>query len=559
MYGGGQKGLELKFNFINKNSNDFKLENGCKFSLIEGKYFQINYSSYKRMAGRKMSSLNPCTKYRVELMIKNLAAKSRFSYENFVTTRPENNMVLELLTANVSATSVTFKTASKVADACFVRYQLTVKNALKEVIYENSSIVTSEILLESLSPSHAYSAQIVAFDDKASKISSKLLEFKTKSNDKCNEINEPEIQIEKKNLASDSVLLKWNSNSAENIHHLEIIDATGNFVFSANFSNNSAPINNLRACNEYTARITIPCATKIASTNFRTLASMPGDVRDINFNSNHTHSMISWNPPELNADCITNYVIKFQKVKGSSNDSTSFIVEKNKSLLVLPRRPYAKKLNIYVYANWNTLDNNNTAINNSSGKEFEHIDANKFIVDDAISEFRLSPSELQLRWSLNVNFVDILKEYQVYFLDKVLTTSQPLINLKIDACRMNYTISIRCSSQGGNFGPNITYHTSLDDDAVQLSAISESSFSFKEINNSFLISWMPSKEEAPCIAYYDITLNDQNFKTTESMKEFHDFLPCITYRIGVTPVTEKGTKGKSTFYEFTTNVISESI
>lgn len=501
-----------------------------------------------------MSALQPCTKYRLDLTIKNLADKAQFSYENFVTSRPENNMVLELVPVNVSDTSVTFKTASKVSDACFVRYQLTVKNALKEVIYENSSIITSEMSLESLSPSQTYSAQILAFDDKTSKISSKVIEFKTKSNDKCNEINEPDALIEKKNLASDSVLLKWNSNSAENIHHLEIIDATGSSVFSANVSNNSAPINNLKACNEYTARLTIPCATKVASTNFRTLASMPGEVRDINFNSNHTHSMISWSPPELNVDCITNYVIKLQKAKGS-NDSISFIVDKNKSSLVLPRRPYSKKLTVHVYANWSTL-NNSVVINNSTGKEFEHIDTNKFIVE-AISEFRLSPSELQLRWSLNVNFADILKEFQVFYLDKVITTNQPLINLKIKACKVNYTILIRCSSHSGNFGPNITYQTSLDDDSVQLSAISESSFSYKETNNSFRISWIATKEEAPCIAFYEITLNDQNFKSNESMKEFHDFLPCITYRLGVTPVSERGTKGKITFYEFTTNVIGE--
>jgi hypothetical protein len=153
--------------------------------------------------------------------------------------------------------------------------------------------------------------------------------------------------------------------------------------------------------------------------------------------------------------------------------------------------------------------------------------------------------------------VEILKEFQIFHDGKTFTSDQTLINLEIDACRKNYTIMIRCASNSGNFGPNVSYHTNLDDDSVPLSAISETDFSFTQTSDELLISWMPNRKEAPCIESYDVLINDQNFKTEEPKAKLNDFLPCITYSVRVTPITEKDTRGESTIYEFTTNVIGE--
>lgn len=266
------------------------------------------------MQKNKLSSLQPCSKYRVELKFKNLATKTDFIYENFVTTKPDGKMAFELLAENVTDTSVTFMTKTVSADACFVRYHLSVKDDLKEIIFENSTLSEKIINLSTLTPSKSYSAQILAFDDKGSKISSNLINFKTKSSDNCNEIN-PNPSINIKTIKSDSVALKWSSDSPENIYHIEIINEEGNSVFSGKFSNNSATINNLNACRDYIARLSIPCATKVVSKNFQTLKSRPGEVRDIHFDSNHTHSMISWSAPENNFECVTNYSVEVGKHK----------------------------------------------------------------------------------------------------------------------------------------------------------------------------------------------------------------------------------------------------
>lgn len=266
----------------------------------------------------KLSKLEPCTKYRVELKVKNQASKKDLIYENFVTTKPENNMALELIAENVSDSSVTFKTKSNSTDACFVRYQLSVKNDMKELIFDNSTIAGKIINLPNLSPSQAYTAQIHAFDDKGSKITSKIINFKTKPNDKCNEVD-PNLTIDVKNIKSDSVRLKWTSDSPKNIFYIEVLDTSGNSIFAGNYSNNSATIDSLKACRDYTARLSIPCATKIATKSFQTLKSRPGEVRDIIFNSNHTHSMISWTASELNFDCVSNYTVEVAKHKVGLN------------------------------------------------------------------------------------------------------------------------------------------------------------------------------------------------------------------------------------------------
>lgn len=281
---------------------------------MDGKYFIGGRTSFFRMQKNKLNNLQPCSKYRIELKFKNLASKKDLIYEDFVTTKPDGKMALELVTENVTDTSVTFSTKTVSADACFVQFHLSVKNDLKEIIFDNSTLNEKIINLSNLLPSKTYEAQLKAFDDKGSKIVSNPINFKTKSNENCNEID-PKTSINIKNIKSDSVTLKWTSDSPENIYHIEILDQIGNSVFTGKFSNNSATINNLNACRDYTARLSIPCATKVVTEKFQTLKSRPGEVRDIHFDSNHTHSMISWSAPENNFECVTNYTVEVGKHK----------------------------------------------------------------------------------------------------------------------------------------------------------------------------------------------------------------------------------------------------
>lgn len=202
-----------------------------------------------------------------------------------------------------------------------------------------------------------------------------------------------------------------------------------------------------------------------------------------------------------------------------------------------------------ISVNWNTF---NESVKKES--EFEHIDLEKFIVTDIV-EFRLSPTELQLRWAFNL--MEVLKEFQIFHDGKVFYSNKSIINFEIDACRKNYTIMIRCASFGGNFGPNVSYHTNLNDDSVPLSAISQTAFSVVQSNDELMISWIPNVKEAPCIKSYDVLINDENLNTEEPKAMLNDFLPCITYSVQVTPITEKGTRGESAIYEFTTNVVGE--
>lgn len=259
----------------------------------------------------KMNNLQPCTKYRVELRVKNLANKKDFMYESFVMTKPESNMALELITENVTDTAVTFSTRSKSADACFVRYELSVRNSLQEIIYENST-ADKNMIVTDLLPSNEYTANLTAFDDKDSKVSTNILSFKTLSNENCNEVD-TNLMIDVKNIKSDSALLKWSSDSPEIIYHIAVLDQSGKSIFAGKFSNHSATINNLEACRDYTARLSTPCATKIATKGFQTLKGTPGGVEEIILNSNHTHSMISWTTSEINVGCVVNYTVETPK------------------------------------------------------------------------------------------------------------------------------------------------------------------------------------------------------------------------------------------------------
>lgn len=545
-YGGGSLGLEFKFDF-GKADKHFKVHE-CNFEIREVKTSTSGTNSYKKQSHkRKMSGLQACTKYKVIITVKNLASNEIFDYENFVMTKPDKTSKIKLTKDNVSNSSVDLAWTTN-TKGCLLNYDVTVTNDKKEVVSKIENIQSTSLTLNDLLPAHEYSVQVTGRDDKNSKLPSNDVNFKTNSSEM--DMNSVDILLQVTKVYAHSAELMWNmSHAMANInYHLIVADDDGKIICNKNLTETSFVVKNLKACKWYNA--TIVALTKSSSAKFYTPFEKPSEVTKINYTWNDKKSIISWNKPEINADCVTEYKVKCQKARGNDSIPTFWTVTKNETTLVVDRLEYAKKIFINVYANWNTSQNSTRLI------EFEHFNYDDFVVK-GIREFRLSATELQLLWSFDSFYSNIFKEFQIEFNGNTMLTNKTLVNLNIEACEKNYTIIIRCMSISGNAGSNVTYQTHLNDNDVQLSALTDTDIHVEQTREKVLLSWTPNEHEAPCIDQYEIEFLNNISTHTEPKMELSELSPCITYQIDITPKSKSRRRGDTKQFEFTTDTLGK--
>lgn len=495
---------------------------------------QIKEKNYKNQPKGSLNGLQPCTKYKVLMNIKNVASKKNFDYENVVSTRPESStkINLSLQEAKDDFAILTYK--STTAD-CIEQYVAVLRDENRNEV-KNLTLKDKTFKFDDLSLSELYKAQIIATDDKGTKILSNEQPI-TKS-----------VEMEAKDVKADSVRLEWDPNDFDIDYRLEIVDQSGNKILDNKLKDNLIDLHNLTACTKYSAKVYVD-TLEIGSLVFSTEKSTPGLVEDVNFHSNSTFSTISWKHPKINPSCVVSYTVK------AKNDKTVLnkIVAKTQTSITTNRLPYSRKISIHVYANYDTSDN---ATINSTDSEFENFNVDEFVVD-TIKEFRRSPAEMQLSWGFDTSFTssDILDYFEVFFEGTTHKTNKTLINLIIQPCHKTYTIAIRCVSKAGSIGRNVTYEMHLNDSALVLSAIDKESINVQHKNKSLVIVWQADVHEAPCIAYYEIKFAEEVFKTNKTEMEINKFDSCMPYQMTITPISESGTRGATTNYEFETKVL----
>ncbi|KAG5684087.1 hypothetical protein PVAND_013336 [Polypedilum vanderplanki] len=577
-YSGGQKGLKLNFD-LTKNTFDHQ---GCKFEIK--KMETRVYGSNSRKSVKIQNALNgliACTEYTVFLKILNKQSKKEFEYENVVRTKPDNvETKINLSVKNVTENSVDLDWSTN-SKGCLLSYGIIVKNKQDEIVKNITDVKGNPHTLTNLTLPGNFTVLVIGFDDKGSKISSNVANFRiigdeieestTKyehatthqsevknSTTIRNEIESDydenlEISLYVVNVDTKSVELKWNcsyDDMKDLVYHLMIHDSQRKLIFDKNISNDNSIIikDVLEPCNLYNASVSVYDHTK--SIEFTTKEMQPGNVTNFNFQSNETHSKISWMRPTENGDCVTNYKIT---CKGSFDNSISFTrIFTNKSTsYVFNKLPYSTEITFHVYANWSTLDSNQTSV---LIKSFEHFDKNKFVVEN-VREFRLSVTEVHILWSFNSVYMTIFKEFQISVGNQQFNTTNHYINFEIDACvGKNYTVIIKCISMEGTAGKNVIYQTQLDDNDVQLSAINDRDIKVKQTDEKIIIEWKPNVKEKSCIGHYEVEYLNNVTIYEQPRMEIHKFISCVTYQIGITPVTKKGRAGKEKVFEFDTNV-----
>lgn len=484
-----------------------------------------------------------------------MASNKFFEYDNFVTTRPETATTKIQISLESSGENSANFSYSSTKSGCLTEYVAYVKDFKKKTV-QNVTLSHKYFTIDSLTSSKPYTVQIIAKDDKGSKILSDEVEFKLTSN----EVEGIDVELDVFNITSNSATLKWKFIDDFNTEELKldffvtVTDADGNKVLDTKTNNYFLNVPKLKPCTEYSAQIH-DTFTSMAL-NFTTAYEKPSLPRKVQYSVNSTSSTISWLPPEVNPNCVHNYTIDYNlyKVKTFTDSKTAtVIVPKSQTFITIDRLPYSKKVYINVNANYDTSTN---ATRKGTYAEFENFNIDDFVVT-TIQEFRLATAEVQFQWGFDLSFNEtkVLDYFEVFFDDKTIKTVKNLVNIKIKSCNRNYTVTIRCVSKAGTVGPNVTHATSLNDKEVPLSSIDMSNINVNQNSESINVTWMPNESEAACIAYYDVQFGEDVFQPSEPKMVIKKFDSCLLYQLSITPVSESGTRGGTTIYEFETNVL----
>lgn len=533
---------------MSKDKASFKVEN-CEFVLKETRVLVPGARSYKKQGDKKkLVNLKPCSRYDVILMIQNPETKKEFSYQNIVFTKldSKNRIVLKVDKVGNESASLSWNYAEL---SCVINFKLSVNNKKNETVFEEGNVKDGSLVVGNLSACDIYSAQVIADTARNEKLQSQERTFILKS-DK----NVEDLQLNIDELSSNAVTLSWKSNTLACMleYKLKLRDGDDKIIYAASVFTNSAVISNLTSCSDYSVELIVLDDEKLAlkAVN-KTFVTRSTPIDNLEIKATGSKVRISWTPPEK-LDCVVNYNLSYTvencnfKIDDNISCYYTETVDRNSRSVSLTSLPLAERFSLMFYVNELTSVDARQAIN----RTFSTIDYEKFLVQN-INEFRKESTELQLRWSIENYFSTILKHFEVFVDEEVITTVKASTIINIAACKRNYSVVIRCVSFDGVNGPNISYQTNLNDDDVQLSSL-QNSVKYKQVDETIVISWMSSVYEQPCISYYEIDFNKQNFKTDETQTEINEFVPCIAYEIDITPISYGGRRGITATFEFTT-------
>lgn len=533
--------------FAFTDNKKFKVEN-CQFVLMKTEIKALDAKAFKPQRDvKKLGGLEPCTKYEIKLTIQNPAMKT-FTYHNFVFTKLDAETKLLVKVDKAADDSARLSWSVPKSDAsCLTNFVVTVKDKKNQTVF-TERVTDRTVVVPSLPQCEIFTAQVTAHSVKDETVSSQLETFSLKPNGEEN-INKLELNVDE--VLRDSVSLSWTSDSTNCLqeYRLKLRDRDDKIIYDASVFTNSTVISDLTSCNNYSVELIALGDDKTAvKAAIKTFYVHSRPIENATISMNNTRATITWIAPP-NLDCVANFTVAYIIDACDSNAvedascSGSQIVDKTKTTAKFSSLPLAERFTLNIYANEVTSLGD---ARQAKSWTFDTIDYGKFIVQN-ILEFRRDSKELQLQWA-DIGLKKILKHFEVFFEGKVLTTERHSIVLNISGCNKSHAVVIRCISTDGYKGANVTYHTKLSDDFT-LSPVAN--FRYEPSAESGVVSWSFDKDEASCIAHFEIDFNDYQAETKKARFDVGDIAPCTVYEITVTPISLNLKAGMVETFHFT--------
>ncbi|CAO1305853.1 unnamed protein product [Diamesa serratosioi] len=363
-------------------------------------------------------------------------------------------------------------------------------------------------------------------------------------------------KIDKISPDYESVTLSWSSKSNGCISKYHVnVKSYNKSIAHETTNKTSATIKNLQSCRTYVVELSVydndSKSIEEYSKSFDTKVVKPGKVTKVKVSVNETEAVITWDPPDTGFECIQGYILTYKAASCLDTNQTScWIIVKNikkqQTDYKLKNLLSAEKYLFQVYANEITsLPANASQLNYW---EFKTINYEHFVVHN-IREFRNSPTELQLIWSIDSLYTKLLKHYEITIANKVYETDKNNYNISIAACKTNYSINIRAVDKDGVKGQSTLYKTLLNDDDVVLSTTMN--HQMKQLVNSVLISWDTLKSEEICILHYEIKSIEGTSIVYKPEFELKTVTSCVLSDIEITAVSLTNLPGNAIRFEFT--------
>lgn len=369
-------------------------------------------------------------------------------------------------------------------------------------------------------------------------------------------------KIDKISPDTESVTLSWSSKSNGCISKYHVnVKADNKSVAHETTNKTSATIKNLQSCKTHVVELSVydkdSKSIEEYSKTFDTKVIKPGKVSKVNVSVNETEAVISWDPPETGFQCINGYILKYTTASClDTNETSCWIIAKNikkhQTDYKLKNLLSAEKYFFQVYANEITSPPANASLLNYF--EFKTINYEQFVVQN-IREFRNSPTELQLIWSIDSPYVKLLQNYEITIANKVYETDKNHFNMSIAACKTNYSIVIKAVDKDGVKGHSTLYKTVLNDDDVFLSKTMN--HQMKQLVKSVLISWDTLKSEEICVLHYEVKSIEGTTIVYKPEFELKTVTSCVLSDVEITAVSLTNLPGNSIRFEFTPSEMSK--
>ena len=371
-------------------------------------------------------------------------------------------------------------------------------------------------------------------------------------------------KIDKISPDFESVTLTWSSKSSGCISKYHVnVRADNKSIAHETTNKTSATILNLQSCKTYVVELSVydkdSKSIEEFSKSFDTKVIKPGKITKVNISVNETEAVISWNPPDTGFECIYGYILKYKTASClDTNETSCWIIVKNikkhQTDYKLKNLLSAEKYLFQVYANEITSPPVNASQLNYW--EFKTINYEMFVVKN-IREFRNTPTELQIIWSIDSLYAKLLKNYEITISNNVYETDKNHFNMSIEACKTNYSIIIRAIDKDGVKGQSTLYKTLLNDDDVFLSKTLN--HQMKQLDTSALISWDTLKNEEICISHYEVKSIEGTSIVYKPEFELKTVTSCLLSDIEITAVSLTNLPGNAIRFEFTPSEMSKQL
>lgn len=391
-------------------------------------------------------------------------------------------------------------------------------------------------------------------------------------------------QIVDKSDNGNSLTVTWKTRNADCVASYKVhLKAFPDYTpIEVKTEENFAHFENLDACTTYSISLEATDKTdkvlqniaKNFSTSFK---QTPGALENITAEVYDSYVDITWLPPKIGFNCITEFVIMYTN-KRCLNEILQTTETQTSETRILPpdiqtdladERSTNSSINCWITRKIHKQQNNIKLENLKKCQQFEFLVFGNGTLQPKIESlqkyefrtnsgnigavhnlayFRASSISVRLSWTEPKVNIECLDHYLILVNDQVYSSTERHFTVTdLKSCKANYTIKVQPVATEGLEGDQQTILINMDTNLLPPSQLSN--LQYNQSDDEVIISWSPPDYGSQCNSYYKIKQKQfypeivSFINTTEEFIALKDLMPCIKYSVEVSAVSVADKEG----------------